>query len=156
MSYGERRVGAGLTVLRLAVGLAFVAHGAQKLFVFGHAGVTGAFGQMGVPLPGLTGALVTAVELLGGLALVFGLLTRLASLGLAIDMLGAIALVHGKNGFFLPTGFEYAFTLLAATVSLVVAGPGALALDNLLGRRSAREEPQATTASSRSRVSAAA
>ncbi len=146
----------GLTVLRVAVGLAFVAHGAQKLCVFGLAGVTGAFGHMGLPLPGVTGPLVMAVELLGGLALVFGLLTRLASIGLALDMVGAIALVHAKNGFFLPNGFEYAFTLLAATVALTLAGPGALALDNLLGRKRGHEVEEVTTSSSRPRVSAAA
>jgi len=151
---GSRRAALGLTVLRLAVGLAFVAHGGQKLFVFGLAGVTGAFGHMGIPLPGVTGALVTVVELLGGLALVCGLLTRLASLGLAIDMLGAIALVHARNGFFLPNGFEYAFVLLAATVALALAGPGALALDNLLSRGRGVEE--ATLPASRPRVSAAA
>ncbi len=129
-----RRIAAGLAVLRVAVGAAFVAHGAQKLFVFGLGGVSGAFGQMGIPLPGLTGPLAAGVEFLAGLALVFGLLTRLASLGLAIDMVGAILLVHLKNGFFLPNGFEYAFAMLASTVALTLAGPGALALDNVLGR----------------------
>jgi uncharacterized membrane protein YphA (DoxX/SURF4 family) len=52
-------------------------------------------------------------------------------------MLGAIAFVHFKSGFFLPTGFEYAFTLLAANAGLALAGPGALAIDNRIGRSSA-------------------
>ena len=157
MSTGERqakRSAAGLTVLRVAVGATFVAHGAQKLFVFGLGGVAGAFGHMGIPLPGITGPLVAVVEFAAGLALVFGLLTRLASLGLAIDMLGAILLVHLKNGFFLPNGFEYAFAMLAATVALTLAGPGALALDNVLGRE--REEIAETAARERRGVSAAA
>ncbi len=151
-----RRIAAGLTVLRVAVGAAFVVHGAQKLFVFGLGGVSGAFAHMGIPLAGVTGPLVAVVEFLAGLGLVLGLLTRLSALGLAIDMLGAIVLVHLKNGFFLPNGFEYALTMLAATVALTLAGPGALALDNVVGRGREPEEQPATLERERSGVSAAA
>ena len=129
------RLSIALAIVRVMLGIVFVAHGAQKLFVFGLAGVSGGFAQMGVPLPGVTGPLVALVEFFGGIALIIGLLTRLAAFGLAIDMLGAIVLVHLKGGFFMPTGFEFALTLMAACAAVAIAGPGAFAVDNEIAKR---------------------
>jgi len=141
-----RQLDLGLAILRTAVGAIFVAHGSQKLFVYGLAGVAAAFGQMGIPLASVTGPLVAFVEFAGGLALVAGLLTRVAGLGLAVNMLGALLLVHAKAGFFLPNGAEFVLALLAATTTLAVSGAGAFSLDALLAARLASRAPSATPA----------
>ena len=132
------RIDIGLTTLRIAIGTIFAAHGAQKLFVYGFDGVTGAFTQMGIPLAGIAGPLTGLVEFFGGLALIAGLLTRLAGFGLAITMLGAIGFVHLAGGFFAPNGVEFPLALFAAAAALAFTGAGRYSLDALIaGRRSA-------------------
>ena len=126
------------TMLRVVIGSIFVAHGAQKLFVFGLAGVSAMFGQIGVPLPEVTGPLVALLEFFGGLALVVGLLTRWAALGLALNMLGATVLVHAKGGFFMPSGIEYTLALGVASLAIALTGAGDLSVDHLLARRRVR------------------
>lgn len=140
-SPSARQLNLALLVLRVIVGTVFIAHGSQKLFTYGFAGVTGAFGQMGVPFPGVMGPFVALLEFFGGIALVIGLLTRLAALGLACDMLGAILLVHFKGGFFLPTGYEFAVTLLASNIALALAGAGQFSVDAAISSRGSPSNP---------------
>lgn len=135
------RLDIGLTILRVATGAIFAAHGAQKLFVYGFAGVSGAFGGMGIPLPGVTGPLTALVEFFGGLALVAGLLTRLAGFGLAVTMLGAIGFVHLAGGFFAPNGIEFPLALLAAAATLALIGAGRYSVDALIASRQASASP---------------
>ena len=130
-----RQADAGLTLLRAVTGVIFAAHGAQKLFVYGFDGVAGGFAQMGVPFPGVMGPLVGFVELLGGLALIAGLLTRLAGVGLTAVMLGAMFLVHLPAGFFLPNGYEFVLMLAASATTLVITGAGRYSIDAVLARR---------------------
>jgi putative oxidoreductase len=133
MKTNENFASWGIALLRAVVGIVFLVHGGQKLFVFGIHGVAGMFTQFGIPA--FLAPIVAFVEFVGGFALLLGIATRVAAALIAIDMLGAILLVHGKNGFFLPNGYEFALTLLAANVALVLTGAGALALDSLFFRR---------------------
>ena len=125
----------GTTLLRIAVGFVFIAHGAQKLFVMTPAGLSGFFGQLGLPVPLASAWLVIAVELVGGVAMVAGLGTRIVAALFAATMAVAIATVHGPQGFFLPNGYEYVLVLFAASISLIVQGGGAFAIDNILWER---------------------
>ncbi len=126
----------GITVIRMVVGIVFLMHGGQKLFLLGFGGVAAFLGQLGVPAPMLAGVVVTMVEFLGGLALFLGLFTRWVAIPLAIDMAMAILTVHLPNGFFLPEGFEYPLTLLAANVALAFLGSGEASVDRFFEKQS--------------------
>ena len=119
----------GLLLLRVALGIVFVAHGGQKLFVFGHGGVTGAMAALGIPFPSVNAVLVTAAELGGGLALLTGTLTRAAAAVVAFAMGVAVATAHLPHGFFAPAGVEYPLTLLLASLTLVLTGAGRYSVD---------------------------
>jgi putative oxidoreductase len=132
-----RQLSLGLAALRVAVATIFIRHGAQKLFVFGFAGVTGAFTQMGVPLPGVTGPFVGLLEFFGGIAILIGFLTRPIAFALAFDMLVAIFLVKLKGGF---SGYELEFLLLGSSLALALTGAGKFSVDAFLAGR--REPPR--------------
>src|SRR5438045_5837418 len=128
----SRQLNLGLAVFRIAVATIFIRHGAQKLFVFGFAGVSGAFGQMGVPLPGVMGPLIGLLEFFGGIALAIGLLTRPVALALVCDMLGAILLFQLKNGF---SRYELEFMLLGSSLAIALMGAGRFSVDSLIADR---------------------
>jgi putative oxidoreductase len=79
---------------------------------------------MGIPLPHLAAIVVTAVELLSGLAILAGVFTRWAALLLVADMAVAILAVKLHGGFFAPAGFEFELTLLAGALTLALLAPG--------------------------------
>ena len=131
-----------ITVIRVALGVVFFAHGAQKVFGwfggYGLKGTTGYFVSIGLPLPVAYAACF--LELLGGVGLLLGLFTRLAALAIIAMMAGAIAKVHWPHGFFINWelapgkghGLEANLTFIAMAVACVIAGGGALSLDALL------------------------
>jgi putative oxidoreductase len=119
-------------VLRLVTGVIFMLHGWQKL-QGGLPGVTGLVGSLGFPMPEVFAVLLIAAELGGGILLILGLLTRWAAKFTALVALVALVLVHLPNGFSLSTGgYEYILLLLAASVSLMLSGPGKWSLDRVV------------------------
>jgi putative oxidoreductase len=133
---------AATTILRLALGVIFFAHGAQKMLGwFGGYGFTGTMGfftgLLHIPAPFAFLAIVA--EFFGSLGLIFGLLTRVASFGILCNMLVAVAMVHHQFGFFMNwtgaqkgEGYEFHLLVLAAAVLLMIRGAGAASVDRLL------------------------
>lgn len=124
----------GLVPLRVVVGLVFLMHGGQKLFVFGLGGTADIMGKLGMGLPSLAAALVIAAELLGGLAIFSGLYARWAGAALAIEMLVAIPVARLHGGFFAPYGLEFELTLLGACLTFAALGSGGISLERMLRR----------------------
>ena len=95
-------------IARLALGITVFAHGAQKLFGwFGGYGFTGTMGFLTgqMHLPSFVAVLVILIESIGALMLIFGVLTRIAALGIIGNFLGALFIVHINNGFFYELGY---------------------------------------------------
>jgi putative oxidoreductase len=134
--------------LRLIVGYGFIAHGVAKLMKGPDAWVA-IVHALGVPAPFLMAWLTILVELLGGLAVLLGLLVPLASVPMAAVLLVAIFTVHVPFGFtsiklmavtvtgpiFGPPGYETDLLYLACLAALVVGGSGPLAVDGLITNR---------------------
>lgn len=134
MTVTSKTLDYGLLLIRLALGIIMVAHGAQKLFTFGYGGVVGGMTQMGLPLPQVSAALIIAAELGGGLLMLAGLFTRFAGAAFAFAMLVAATQVHLAAGFFLPNGYEFTLMLALTALGITLTGPGRLSIDALITR----------------------
>ncbi len=138
-----------LTVMRLVLGVVFLAHGSKK--VLGWFGGYGFKGTMGFftqaqHIPAVFAFLAIAAEFFGGLGLVLGLLSRIAAFGITANMLVAIYMVHFANGLFMNwtgqqkgEGFEYHLLVLAMTVALMLRGGGAFSIDRAISSLQAGE-----------------
>ncbi|MCZ9881818.1 DoxX family protein [Arthrobacter sp. B2a2-09] len=129
-----------LTVLRVIVGFIFAAHGWQKFTEFTIAGTQAAFGKMGVPAADVVAPIVATIELVGGIALIAGVLTRVFAALLALDMLGALFLVHAPAGLFADKGgYELVLALAAAAAAVALTGAGRISIDAaVFGRRGSK------------------
>ena len=127
------RQSTALLVGRVALGVVLIAHGWQKYFTFGISGVTGSFEQMGVPAAGAAAVFAATVELVGGIALIVGLLVPVVGLLVAVDMAGALLFVHASNGVFVDAGgYELVLVIGALAVVFAGLGAGAYSIDRLL------------------------
>lgn len=116
-------------LLRVSLGLMFLAHVGLKIFVFSVPGFVGFFASLGLP-PILAYATI-ALELLGGIALILGIYAAWVAIPLAAEMLGTIVLVHGANGWLFTNaggGWEYPAFWTVGLIALFFLGDGAFAL----------------------------
>lgn len=124
-----------LLILRVALGAVFITHGLDK-FRVGLDMVEGAFAGWGVPAAGTAAALTAGLELIGGIALVLGLGTRIAAGLLGLVMIGALIFVKADLGIISTTpmpGAEIDIALLAGLVVVFIVGPGTAAVDGAIG-----------------------
>ncbi len=116
-------------LLRVSLGIMFLAHVALKIFVFTIPAFVASFASLG--LPAILAYAVIALELLGGIALILGIYASWVALPLALEMLGTIVLVHGANGWLFTNkggGWEYPAFWTVGLIALYLLGDGALAL----------------------------
>ncbi len=128
----------GLLVVRLALGATFVAHGAQKVFGWwegpGFAKWSGAIARMGLRPALLWAAISSGIELGGGVLVILGLVTPVASALLVAQAVYIIVRAHWSRGFFNGKGgVEFPMQLLASALLIAAVGPGAVSLDAALG-----------------------
>ncbi|WP_433610822.1 DoxX family protein [Prescottella agglutinans] len=128
---------ATLLIARVGIGVIFIAHGWQKFFDWGIDGTQAAFAGMDIPLADVSAIVAATIELVGGIALLIGLATRIAGVLLFLDMLGAFFLVHIGNGVFVGDG-GYELVVALGVGSLLIAGVGAgrVSVDAFVGKNS--------------------
>ncbi|MFX1760009.1 Inner membrane protein yqjF [Rhodococcus gordoniae] len=126
----------GILIARLVIGVIFLAHGLQKFDTWGYEGTKAGFEGMGAPAPAISAFVATWTEILGGLALILGVLVPLFGVLLFLLMLGAFFIVHIENGIYASDGgFELVAALGAGALLLAAVGSGAFGVDRVLARK---------------------
>ena len=131
MRFFDRLQPLALLLARLVLGVIMTVHGYPKVFggLQQFAGTVSGFG-----FPGWMGYVAAFTEFLGGLFLIFGILTRFAALGTLGMMIVAIWKVHWKNGFVGQGNYQFPLALAALSLLFVAFGGGPFALDRWLFR----------------------
>jgi putative oxidoreductase len=130
----ERADAVTITALRVAAGIILAVHGAMKLMDV--PGTMHGFSELGIPYPQYAVYLAIAGELLGGIGLMVGLLTRIAALGTLSTMAVAIGYVHLGHGLLSKNGgWEYPLVLALVSLFFVTHGAGPASLDAFFSRR---------------------
>lgn len=101
----------------------------QQLTAGGLENLSGTLERMEVPAPSTMAAVSAGTEFFGGLALILGWHSRLASLALLVNMATAVRKAHWEKGLFGPGGAEPAVLFLSAFTTIFLAGPGKLSID---------------------------
>jgi putative oxidoreductase len=137
-----------MTVVRLVLGVVFLAHGSQKMLGwFGGYGFSGTMGyfthQLGIPAP--FALLAICAEFFGGLGLIVGFLGRIAAFGIMCNMIVAIMMFHRHYGLFMNwsgqqqgEGIEYHLLAIAIILAIFIEGSGAFSVDRFLTDHSSR------------------
>ncbi len=124
----EQQKDHGAFLLRISFGVLLLAHGLLKVFVFTLPGTAAYFESIG--LPGFTAYLVAIGEILGGLALIAGFLTRIAA-ALSIPIMIGATWAHIGNGWVFSNkggGWEFPALLIVLAIVVTLQGPGSYAL----------------------------
>lgn len=127
-----------IVLLRVFIGICLVVHGLGKLGVVGTGSMQGFVGwlrSLGVPFPEVQARLAMLSELLGGVLITVGLLTRPALLVCCFTLLVAAKVGHKGAGYLItnsPPGAEYALNLAVVLAAMALLGPGAYSLDALI------------------------
>ena len=151
---GHARADLGLLILRLGLAAIMVAHGYQKFVTqgsFSFAPTQAALAQQGVPFPQVAGVLIILLELIGGVAIAFGLFTVIVGICYAAAMAVAVWYVHRPHGFFVANnGYELAGLTGVVALVLAISGAGRISLDRAIfgakRRRRIREAREAGVA----------
>lgn len=119
----------GLLPIRIMAGTVFIAHGIPKFY-----DISGGYGFFqSINLPPELFLPIALLEVIGGLAILFGILTRIASSLFIIEMIGAIVTAKLSRGFI--GGYEFELLLISICITLVILGPGKISIENYILKR---------------------